>query len=568
MEPDAIRSQIIEARGHTLIRGGPGSGKTTVALMRSAREIKRLKLEQQILFLSFSRAAIFQVADRMKSMVSSDQRKRIEMRTFHSWCLDVILSHGHLFSAKAARVIAPDVEGLLRSDFDGDWKTETSRLAAEEGVFVFDLLAAYVADLFERSARLVHAYGSAYPVIVVDEFQDTSEDQWRIVKSLSKHSSVICLADPDQFLFGHIEGVTEERIAEALEYLVPHDFDLSHDNFRSPETGILDYANAVLRGSSIDVPDSVVNISYSGTDYLARLHTYVCTLRDSHQKVHGEEPTIAILSTTNQLVARISAEFLRPNERAPAIDHELVWDAETTAAAGYVVATILEWPKSSRQDAVARSLSAVSDFYRVKFSVAVSRNRGRGSKTSKTTFQKLDREIDSMRSGRPPKLKISKTLAHAFDSKVEFDGNSVKDWFEARNRLQGTNELEEVRKSAQLLRLLRATDSLAWSLIECWDGQSAYVGAVDMVHAVLTTQLTDLDTVGRSPTSLMSMHRSKGKEFEIVIIVEDQYQGRLLDASWDDARIQANRRLLRVGISRAKQRVILIRPENSVPLTR
>ena len=50
------------------------------------------------------------------------------------------------------------------------------------------------------------------------------------------------------------------------------------------------------------------------------------------------------------------------------------------------------------------------------------------------------------------------------------------DWRIARARLHGSAQLDEVFSRARLLRLLQATDALAWGLNDIWDGQSSYPG--------------------------------------------------------------------------------------------
>ena len=65
----------------------------------------------------------------------------------------------------------------------------------------------------------------------------------------------------------------------------------------------------------------------------------------------------------------------------------------------------------------------------------------------------------------------------------------------------------------------------------------------------------------------MNMHKSKGKEFDAVIIPEGLHHGRLLDRTWDAGRITQQRRLLRVAITRARHTVIFVRPPDAVPLT-
>ncbi|PZR03568.1 MAG: ATP-dependent helicase, partial [Archangium gephyra] len=79
-----------------LVLGGPGSGKTTLSLLKAQRLMPTLKPEQEILFLSFSRAAVRQVVIRCKDVLTSDERRLIQVRTYHSFALDILRSHGRL----------------------------------------------------------------------------------------------------------------------------------------------------------------------------------------------------------------------------------------------------------------------------------------------------------------------------------------------------------------------------------------------------------------------------------------------------------------------------------------
>jgi DNA helicase-2/ATP-dependent DNA helicase PcrA len=50
----------------------------------------------------------------------------------------------------------------------------------------------------------------------------------------------------------------------------------------------------------------------------------------------------------------------------PPIEHHGVWDADLAATSAAVVGSILEWPSNSISDAVATTLQALVDFYRLK----------------------------------------------------------------------------------------------------------------------------------------------------------------------------------------------------------
>jgi len=71
-----------------------------------------------------------------------------------------------------------------------------------------------------------------YPYIILDEFQDTSADQWRVVQALGVGSTLIALADPEQRIFDFI-GADPERLNHFKAAFAPAVHDLGGDNHRS-----------------------------------------------------------------------------------------------------------------------------------------------------------------------------------------------------------------------------------------------------------------------------------------------------------------------------------------------
>ncbi|MBH5129510.1 MULTISPECIES: ATP-dependent helicase [unclassified Streptomyces] len=570
MELDGLRRAILASTGHVLIEGGPGCGKTTIALLKALDTLDSLEAGQRVLFLSFSRAAVRQITDRMGGLFGPSARTRLEVRTFHAFFLELVRSHGRLLTGRPASFITPDRERELRADFDGDkdaWLAECRRTATEESRYVFDLLAPTAATLLEGSTAVRALYSSVYPLVIVDEFQDTNIDQWRAVKALSKASTVICLADPDQRIFGHLPGVDEERITHAIDELQPVCYDLSKDNYRSPEGGLLGYANAVLHDTPFPVPDSVKTLTYSQQWWTpgaeVRAHEAVIALREHLRAELGRDPTLAVLAPTNHLVARISETISVENVTAhgvlPPVEHDLHWDPELAAAAGFVVASILEWPALPRPEALTKTLRAVADFYRTKL---IARNTA----GARTKIQTIERALTAMTEGKTVRSKTALALMAAFDAGLTLSGRPVTDWQKARALLQGSAELDELFKQVRMLRLLNATDSLALALTQAWDGAASYTDAATAVRRALASDQLAVPDRPTAAVSLMNMHRSKGKEFDGVVIAEGAHHSRLLDITWDEERIRANRRLLRVAITRARHMVVFVRPEDAVPL--
>jgi ATP-dependent DNA helicase UvrD/PcrA len=59
---------------------------------------------------------------------------------------------------------------------------------------------------------------------------------------------------------------------------------------------------------------------------------------------------------------------------------------------------------------------------------------------------------------------------------------------------------------------------------------------------------------------LMNMHKAKGKEFDGVVLVEGAFKSSFFDERYEVPPYERSRRLLRVGLTRARTLVTIVRP--------
>jgi DNA helicase-2/ATP-dependent DNA helicase PcrA len=103
------REKILNATGHILVTGGPGSGKTTIALQKASKLVCNnfLQLSQRILFLSFARATIARVAEQALQVIDDKDKDKIEINTYHGFAWKLIRSYGYLLNQKTIRLLLP-----------------------------------------------------------------------------------------------------------------------------------------------------------------------------------------------------------------------------------------------------------------------------------------------------------------------------------------------------------------------------------------------------------------------------------------------------------------------------
>lgn len=273
------QKEVMKATGHLLIIGGPGSGKTTVSILKAEQITKDLETGQQILFLSFTNSAVFRVLEAVGQHLEiiSEVKKRIEVNTYHSFFWKVIKTHGYLIGLpRRIKILTPTAEAVSLSGIRHEYKAEhkltalqkeernkkikkeRTRLAMIEGRVCFDLFADYTAEILNGSNKLRELISTAYPYIVLDEFQDTSPEQWNVVKALGKSSTLISLADPEQRIFD-FKGADSERLNHFKKEFFPTNFDLCSANYRSQGTDIVIFGNDILNDQYRD--------SYNGVEF-------------------------------------------------------------------------------------------------------------------------------------------------------------------------------------------------------------------------------------------------------------------------------------------------------------
>lgn len=548
----AKRRAILEGSGHMLVLGGPGSGKTTIALLKARRSVlERLRSEQSVLFLSFSNAAIRRILESAGKVLTPEIARQIDIKTYHSFAWDILKSHGYLLAEKRRlEIVAAQDAAIIQAGMTDDaWSKEETRLFEQEGRATYDQFAPRAAELLERSSVARRCFSAAHPLILVDEFQDTDEDQWRLVQALSEDSDIIALGDTEQRIYAWRKGVSATRLNDFAAGLKAETYDFQNENNRSPATGIAGYARSLLSpDTELELPDDIVFKRFRPGQFNAGVRVaLIKTWNETVKRAGHRDLSIAVAARSRTMVRLISDVLsqcitLGAKEHKP-VRHDVMFDQLQITLAARVVAHLLASQNEARNVRLAGCLDRVGDVF-----------RSSGKVTAIKTSDRLGVWAGKCRDEKPPGTKCVKALVSVLDSldASGFSGSPTEDWLIARRALEDADadELKRTGGHARYLRLLRRGSAIEEQLAALWREQGTYQGAeAALDEAILQEQLTDSHREASS-ISVMTMHQLKGREYDAVLLIEDQH--RTFRGRDHETPYMETRRLLQVSFTRAR----------------
>jgi len=138
-------------------------------------------------------------------------------------------------------------------------------------------------------------------------------------------------------------------------------------------------------------------------------------------------------------------------------------------------------------------------------------------------------------------------------------GVPAADWLSVRKLFEDcTHEnLNNIYQDAIYLRLLNKGAILNENLSEKWRALQSYHNATGIVDSALLQEHFSMSSRSWHGIFVMTIHKSKGKEFDEVIIWEDQYRS-ILPQNPATGDIERTKLALRVAITRAKSRTTIL----------
>jgi DNA helicase-2/ATP-dependent DNA helicase PcrA len=502
----------------------------------------------------------------------------IDINTYHGFIWRILRSHAYLLNGIDFISLLPPPEAASRlADISGKEArdAEKRRLFDEEGLLHFDQFAPICAELLSRSSALREIISDSYPIIILDEFQDTNEEEWKLIQELAKSSEIIALADPDQRIY-EFRGADPKRLTEFLHKLDTEQFDFGTENNRSSGTDIVTYGNDLLAGSNREKEYNDVRVKKypfrQGNALHADLKVCVLNRISALRKTNAGVWSLTVLVPTKSLMLQVSdylaeEQLFGGGKSLPKVVHEVALETAGPSLAAKIIASLLEG-QGTEEELLKGLVRNVCEYI-----------RGRKGDKQPT---KADRELSAallkhVNNGEV--IRGKKRIEIVDDCKricaerqtMELTGNPGDDWLLIRRKI-GESESEcliNISTDARYLRLLQRGALLRSSLGDLWRSKGSYVGAAQEVHEALIQEHFSSTTRTWKGVHIMTMHKAKGKEFSEVIIYEGatRYRDRIVRDNADDTSIAQCRLLLRVAVTRAMQRTHILTPaRNSCPL--
>ncbi|HMO14625.1 MAG TPA: UvrD-helicase domain-containing protein [Pirellulaceae bacterium] len=285
------RRAVETLSGPMLVLAGAGTGKTRVVTYRIARLIRFGVNPARILAVTFTNKAAKEMQERIEKILGKKHKERPQISTFHSHCVRILRRHARLLGYPSNFVIydAGDQESLARqvlkqvtstrveikpSDllyFISQWKSKSIRpvdalaiasddraeLAAaaynvyqrelkNSGALDFDDLLLLTEELFQLEREAAVEEAARFDHILVDEYQDTNQSQYRIVQRLAQqHRNLCVVGDDDQSIYAW-RGAEVRHILNFKQDWPDAKIFCLEENYRSTEK-ILVAANRLIK---------------------------------------------------------------------------------------------------------------------------------------------------------------------------------------------------------------------------------------------------------------------------------------------------------------------------------
>ena len=590
------RAAVLHTEGPLLVLAGAGSGKTRVIVEKIAHLVQSGRYPaRRIAAITFTNKAAREMRERVARRLRGEAGEGLTICTFHALGLRILqVEHARVGLRRGFSVFdADDVAAQLKDLMPGAkndalqamaalvgraknaglspeqaqaaaasarereaarlYARYQARLAAFNAVDFDDLIRLPV-QLLENDAQALAAWRERIGYLLVDESQDSNDAQYRLLRALAGDAGQFtCVGDDDQSIYAW-RGANPENLDQlARDYPALAVIKLEQ-NYRC-SSRVLRAANALIAHN----PHAHAKTLWSDADEGERIRVWAC--EDAAQEADKVAAEIRFMAGKANAPWSDFAILFRGNHQSRALEKALQLLRVPYHLSGGTA--FLE--RTEVKDALAwlRLLANPEDD--VAFLRAVQSPRREVGATTLARLAELAAQahLPLARAAESHAL-LQQLPARAGSALVGFS-DIVHGLRRDAAHLPADALVRALAERSGLLAALRAqckTDALyairKGNLDELadWFAGGKGAGIAELAAQLALVSRNDRDD-GGNQVRLMSLHAAKGLEFRYVFIVGMEDGTLPHEASLDEGRLEEERRLLYVGITRAKEQLWL-----------
>lgn len=599
------KEAVFHYEGPLLILAGAGSGKTRVLTHRVAWLIEEKQVNPwNIMAITFTNKAAGEMRDRVETMLGG-ALGGVWVATFHSTCVRILrryidrIGFGTNFtiydgddqktiikeickrfqidtklyrerffmaaiSAAKDELLSPDdyakqVHGDTRKQKVAEVYREYQKQLRASNALDFDDLIFRTVELFQKDAEVLEQYQDRFRFIMVDEYQDTNTAQFKLVSLLAaKYRNLCVVGDDDQSIY-RFRGANIQNILSFEEVYPDAKVIRLEQNYRSTQN-ILTAANEVIchnegrkekklwtaNGDGDKVRFRQFLNGFEEAEYVAGM---ISRKVGAGKWRYGD---CAVLYRTNAQSRMFEEKFLFAN-----VPYKIVGGINFYGRKEIKdVLAYLKTIENGRDDLAVRRIINVP-------------KRGIGA----TTINRVQEYANTEDMSFYDALRVAGTIPGVGKSVAKLDGfvqmiqtmRSKQPYYSVKELIEDVLEQTEYHKELMAEGTEEALDRLA-NIDELLNKAASYAEHADnpslggfLEEVALVADIDNLEE-DADHVVMMTLHSAKGLEFPVVFMVgmeDGMFPSYMSISSEDPADLEEERRLCYVGITRAKETLIL-----------
>lgn len=588
------REAVLSTSGPISVLAGAGSGKTRVLTTRIYHLIRQGVQGEKILAVTFTNKAAREMRERLYRMLGYEVHETPRFRaphlplvaTFHGLGRELLEQYGRAIGVprhfsifdrddseraikEALKALSIDPKEIsprfimaiigkakgrgetansFGANAQGSWKTRIAgqawalyeeTLKKEEALDFDDLISRPVA-LLEEHKEIRDAVRNSFSYVHVDEYQDTSALQGRLIELISGTGNVFVVGDIDQTIYTWRDATIENLLLFERSFPGAKTIVLEH-NYRSSKN-IVDAANAIIEKNKNRKEKYSTTDNPKGEPILLKAvgtgEEEAVWIAETIQNIieRGVPPEdIAVLFRTNFQSRALEEAMLRARIPYRLLGTRFYDRKEVKDTLAWIRLSLLPSREADRMRAVQAPPRGIGKVTLGKLVAGKREELRAGEKTKVEAFERVVAELHE----------ASETSAPSAFVRLVLEKSGMEEALEKG----GEDDQERLENARELATLAsRYDETLGKEGIAQFLSDTALAGDQD-----------ELDRKETQGVVLMTVHAAKGLEFDTVFVsgMEEglfPHEGFEEDEGRDE---EEERRLFYVAITRAKRKLIL-----------